>query len=367
MKSRFKIAKAFFKKEILQVLRDPRMRMVLFLAPLIQLTIFGIALSSETRNIRLAVWGQNSDSEVQDIYKRALNTKWFIPARVEGTDPFEWVKSGAADAVIVAPYESLLKGAEKKQRKLQLLINAKNNSRALAIENYVNAVARDVLDSDKPNHQSGIIFETRALYNPSFETAFFMIPGVMSMLVCLVTILLTSMGVAREKEIGTIETLTSSPIDSWDLLLGKTLPFIFLGLIQTALIFSFAVFVFSLPVRGPLWMVFASSLLMILATVVIGILISTIANNQQQAMLAGFLYLFPSYLLSGLMFPVENMPIYIQPFSYINPLTHYMGLLRNILLVGGDNSYFVIHSAALIGMILCLGWIALRRFKKMVA
>ena len=343
------------------------MRLVLFLAPLIQLTIFGIALSSETRNIRLAVWGENADQEIQDIYNRALNTKWFIPAKVEGVDPFEWVKSGAADAVIVAPSENILKGAEKKQRKLQLLINAKNNSRAQSIENYVNAVVHDVLNYNKLNSAIGIQFETRALYNPSFETSFYMIPGVMSMLVCLVTILLTSMGVAREKEIGTIETLTSSPIDSWDLLIGKTLPFIFLGLIQTVLIFLFAVIVFSLPVRGPLWMIFIASLLMILATVVIGILISTIANNQQQAMLAGFLYLFPSYLLSGLMFPVENMPIYIQPFSYVNPLTHYMGLLRNILLVGGDISYFVNHAAALLAMIIGLGWIALGRFRKMVA
>jgi ABC-2 type transport system permease protein len=174
------------------------------------------------------------------------------------------------------------------------------------------------------------------------------------------------MAVAREKEVGTIETLISSPLDSWDLLMGKTVPFIILGSLQTPLILGFAVLAFGLPIRGPFWMLTVASILMVVATVAIGLMISTFAKDQQQAMLGGFMYLFPSYLLSGLMFPIENMPFYFQPFAYINPLTHYMGLLRNILLVGGELRYFCVHSLIILSIAIALGWIALRRFRSML-
>lgn len=366
MSERWLILKAFIKKEILQTLRDPRMRVVLFVAPLLQLTIFGVALSSETRNVKLAVFGLPSEQSLNDLYERALGTRWFIPAQVSGSDPFEWVRSGDADAVLVSPVSGLDRQMARGLGKIQLLINAQNSSRAQAIESYIKAVSQKVFLDPTGQGAPGFHFEIRSLYNPTFETSRFMVPGVLSMLVCLVTILLTSMAVSREKEVGTIETLTASPVDTWDLMLGKTVPFIILGCIQTPLILIFAVVAFGLPVRGPLLMLAGASLLMIMATVSIGLLISTIAKNQQQAMLGGFMYLFPSYLLSGLMFPIENMPLYFQPFSYINPLTHYIGLLRNILLIGGDLNYFLYHIFILLLIAGLIATLAFRRFKSML-
>lgn len=367
LKIRWKILRAFIYKEILQILRDKRMRIVLFIAPLMQLMVFGIALSTETRNIKLAIFTIHSSSVgMWDLYNRALGTKWFIPAQVSGQEPFEWVQSGEADAVLVEPLGGLDRRNANGVGTVQLLINAQNSVRAQAIENYMKAISAQVFLDPKLNLKAGLSFDIRSLYNPTFETSMFMVPGVLSLLVCLVTILLTSMAVAREREVGTMETLIAAPLDGLDLLLGKTVPFIILGSIQTPLILSFAVFAFGLPIRGPLLMLAIASLLMIIATVSIGLLISTISKNQQQAMLGGFLYLFPSFLLSGLLFPIENMPLYIQPLAYVNPLTHYIDLLRNILLIGGELNYFIFHSFVLFVIGNILGYFAYRRFQKML-
>ncbi len=365
-KKRFLILRAFIKKEIVQVLRDPRMRFVLFLAPIVQLIVFGLALSSETRNIRLALWAKPNHLAMHDFYNRALGTQWFIPAKTSGSNPFDWVRSSEADAVLVASSQRLERDVTQGYGEIQVLINAQNNSRAQAIELYLKTIATDVFKH--PNLQKGseLRFEIRALYNPTFKTSLFMVPGVLSMLVCLITILLTSMAIAREKETGTFETLTSAPLDAWDLMLGKTVPFILIGSVQMPLVLAFAVFAFDLPIRGPISMLVVASLLMLIATVAIGLLISTIAQNQQQAMLGGFIYLFPSYLLSGLMFPIENMPIYFQPFAYLNPLSQYMGLLRNILIIGGEPTYFMTHASLLCGIAMVIAAIAFRRFKRMI-
>lgn len=365
MIARFHLVRAFVIKEILQVLRDRRMRIVLFIAPLLQLTIFGVAISNETRNIRIAYWAKESDQGIKDFYQRVLGTQWFIPAQTQGEDPFNWVQSGQADVVLVGGAQELLLKNQESAGKIQLLINAQNSGRAYSIESYLQAISNQIFQPPG-GAARGLQFEIRALYNPSFETSVFMVPGVLSMLVCLVTILLTSMSVAREKEMGTIETLTAAPLGSLDLLLGKTIPFVILGCLQAPLILTFAVAVFHLPVRGPIFMLALATLLMVLATVSIGILISTLSRNQQQAMLGGFMYLFPSYLLSGLMFPIENMPFYFQPLAYINPLTHYMALLRNILLMGGDHSYFFIHSFVLLCITVFLGILAHKRFRALL-
>lgn len=362
MNGRWIILRSFIRKEILQILRDNRMRFVLFVAPMVQLVIFGVALSNETKNVRLAVSARSRDVVLNDLYTRALGTRWFIPAKVSGQDPVDWIQSGEADAVLVQPAG----GVERNDGRFQLLINAQNSMRAQAIESYLKTIHGKLLMEQSPPLPNGLRFEIRALYNPTLETSRYMVPGVLSMLVCLVTILLTAMAVAREKEVGTIETLTAAPIDSWDLLLGKTVPFILIGSVQTPLILIFGVLAFGLPVRGPLLMLIISTLLMITATVSIGLLISTIARSQQQAMMGGFMYLFPSYLLAGLMFPIENMPVYFKPFAYVNPLTHYMGLLRNILLLGGDPTYFIRHALILGGIGTVIAWFAHLRFKQMV-
>lgn len=153
MKYRIQILKAFLRKEILQILRDPRMRIVLFVAPLIQLTLFGVALSTETRNIKLAVVAKPNDVLIQDLARNSFSTRWFIPAKVLGNDPFEWISSGQADAVLIAPEGGLGRAIAEGRGKIQLLINAENSLRAQSIEGYLKTISTQIYS--KLNIQKG--------------------------------------------------------------------------------------------------------------------------------------------------------------------------------------------------------------------
>lgn len=370
MKRYLRTLKGFIRKELLQTLRDPRMRMMLFVAPLVQLVIFGVALSNEVKNIRFAAVYDSSDWLAQKVYQRSLASGWFVPARVSGSDPFEWVRSGQADAVMVTPPRGLSQEVSEKIHTggapLQLLVNAQNVLRAQGVEVYFKSILGEVFqDPQNPllptDSAPGLNFEVRTLFNPTMDTSMYMVPGVLSMLVCLITIILTSMSVAKEKEVGTYETLQAAPLHSWEILLGKMLPFILLGLVQVPLILAAAVLFFHLPVRGPLLELMGATFFFVVTTVSIGVLISNIARNQQQAMLGGFIFLFPAVLLSGLMFPLENMPLPMYWLAQINPLTHFIDLLRNILLKGGNGNYFLVHAGLLSLSALFCALLALRR------
>lgn len=353
-----KTLKGFMKKEFRQTLRDPRMRVLLFLAPCVQLTIFGVALSTEARNIRLSIVGAPSDSVLWTIYREAIASGWFIPAKVSTVDPFEQIQLDEADAVMVAPEGGLDRSVGRQRGELQLLINAVNMTRGQSIERYFTAVVQSQFPKQPP-----LRFDLRVLYNPALKSAFFLIPGVMSMLVCLITILLTSMSIAKEKEVGTFETLISSPVRPEEVLLGKTVPFVMLGISNIPLILAVAVFIFDLPVRGSFLWLMVSSVVFVLCTVGVGLLISTLAKNQQQSMMGGFLFLFPAMLLSGLVFPIENMPWAIRVFSYVNPLTYFMEILRNITLKGGDSHLLLFNTCILAAMAAFTIFISWRRFK----
>jgi ABC-2 type transport system permease protein len=350
----------FLIKEARQALRDTRMRVLLFVAPIIQLTLFGVALSNEVRNIRLAAVYASSDSVARHIVERGFASGWFVPTEVRGPDVFEWLRSGEADVVMVAPPGGLTKAIERGDAAVQVLINSQNVLRAQAVENYVKAIVNQTVAADMRGQKAQMItpavsIDVRPLYNPTFETAVYMVPGVMSILICLITIQLTSMSIAREKEIGTFETLIAAPVRSWEVILGKALPYVLVGMLQVPLILLAAVALFGIPMRGPLIMLFTAAFFFVVTTVSIGILISTVTKSQQQAMLGGFLFLFPAVLLSGLMFPLENMPFLMRVFAEINPLSHFIALLRNILLKGGSLEFFAKHTAFLAVLaVICL-------------
>jgi ABC-2 type transport system permease protein len=359
----------FLKKEFRQVLRDPRMRLILFVLPVIQLTLFGVAISTEVKNIRLSLIAAPNDTVAQDVYRHAIASGWFVPAHVDTTDPFERVQSGRADAVLVAPAGGLTRAIGRGKGELQLLIDATNVTKANSVERYMQEVltktlVEDGLTTTTATTDTGQLrLSVRLLYNPSMRSAIFMVPGVMSMIVCVLTILLTSMALAREKEVGTFETLVAAPIHTWEIMAGKTIPYFILGLIDIPLILLVAVGVFGVPIRGPLWALGLASIAFIASTVSIGMLISTFAKNQQQAMMGGFMFLFPAILLSGIMFPVDNMPLALKVFVYSNPLTYFAALLRNIMIKGGSLSVIAVDTAALfvIGAVMLL--IAARRFR----
>jgi len=347
----------FARKELAQTLREPRRRFFLFVVPVIQLVLFGYALSSEVRNVRLSAVYPSHDSLTFDIVKHAYSSGWFLPAESAQGDPFRRIQQGDADVVLVAPPGGLERATERGEGRLQVLIDATNVTRARAVERYLQAILAQTLAervARLPPLAAGpavaLQLGPRILFNPSLETAIFLVPGIMSQLVALVTIILTGISLAREKELGTFEVLIAAPIRTIEIILGKCVPYFVLGLANVALILIVAVVVFHVPVRGSLWIVAAVATMYVAATVAVGILLSTFCRNQQQATLGGLLVLFPAILLSGIFFPVHTMPLLLKGIAYVNPVTYFAELLRNVLLKGGNPDLILRDGLALLAI-----------------
>lgn len=354
----------FIKKELNQTLRNPRMRGLLFMAPVIQLTLFGYALSTEVRHIRLAGVYSPSDTLARRLEERCYASGLFIPGKVDPGDPYESVLSGKADAVFVAPAEGLKASMARQQGQVQLLVDATNSTRAQSVQAYFRAIVADELASEAGPQAAAphLDMKVRVLYNPAMETSYFMVPAILAMMLLLVTMTLTSSSITREKEMGTFETLISAPIEKWEIMLGKTVPYVILGLADIPIILLFATQIFGVPVRGPLWEIALGGLVFICCMVAIGTLVSTIARNQQQAMMSSFLFTFPAQMLSGIMYPLENMPAAIVWISYLNPLKYFVAIMRNVTLKGGNGEVFFMNlwPMVIIGTVVSI--ISFRRF-----
>ncbi len=354
----------FVRKELTQAMRDPRMKVLLFIMPVVQMTLFGIALSNEVKNIRLAAFLDPQDTVLRDVYERAIAGGWFVPARTSGGDPFELIRANKADAVLVAPPGGFTRALGRGRAPLQLLVDATNVVQAQSVEGYLaRIVERTVEDDLKIAPPSPPIrFDVRVLFNPSLNTTIFMVPGVMVMVMLLMTMVLTMISIVREKELGTFEALISAPVSRSEVIFGKTLPYVLIGMTNLPLIVGVAVLVFRVPMRGNLLVLAGAALAFVCTTVAVGTLISTFCANQQQANMAGFLFNFPAIMFSGIIFPIENMPAGIRWLSYIDPLAHFLGLIRNIMLKGGDARYIAVHVGALIAMALVSVSVSFRRF-----
>lgn len=359
--------RGFFKKEFMQALRDPRMRFMLIVTPMIQMTLFGLALSSDVKNIRLAVEATSGDPILYDMNRDALGSKWFVKARNSSNielKGFDYVRSGKAEAALFAPPGGLTKSYEKGVGQLQALIDSADLVRARSIEFYIRSVlAESIDDYTGDSTPAPLVFNTRVLYNPGFVSAYYLVPGVMCMLTTIITIMLTSMSISKEKEVGTFEMLISAPVKASEILLGKTVPFLVIGIINMPLIMLIATVGFGVPMRGSIFELAIALFFFLITTVSIGTLISTISRSQQQAMMGGFIFLMPAILLSGIMFPVENMPLSFQIVAKFNPLMYFITLLRNIMLKGGDTGVLLKNTLALAGISLFSVSAAFKRFK----
>jgi len=357
---------SFWKKEFIQTLRDTKMRLMIFGAPMIQMLVFGYAISTEVKNLKFTVYAAPSDTIALKINERTLASKWFLPANANDPDPFHLVQSGKADVVLVAPPEGITKSIERGEGRLQLLVNATNAISARSAELYMKNIINDVVADHYKSAASllPIAFDIRVLYNPTMESAIFMVPGIMCFILCIVTIILTSMALAKEKEQGTFEMMISSPVKTWEILVGKTVPFIILGMIDAILVLVVGVLLFHVPVKGSILILALSAFIFVCTTVSVGTLISTIASNQQQAMMGGFLFLLPAIMLSGFIFPVENMPTAFKFLAYLDPLKYFVVLLRNITLKGGDPYVVLTNILVLLGFGIFAVAFSFKRFKR---
>ncbi len=363
-------------KEFIQVLRDPRMRGVIFLAPIFQLLILSYAITTDIRNISMAVFDQDRTVASRQLVERFSGSGYFViehrlcanrrsgncwTARAPRSSCASATGFGrdlsAGRSVIV---QAILDGTDSNTASVILQYAGRviaAHSRQVQLE----AVRRQAGPVVPAGH---IELQPRAWFNPNLESRLYYVPGFIAIIVTLVTLMLTSMAVVREKEIGTMEQLLVSPITPWEFILGKSVPFAIIAFADVILATTVGVLWFDVPVRGSLLLLFLATCIYLLSAIGIGLLISTISRTQQQAMMTTFFFFMPAIMLSGFMFPIANMPEVIQWITYANPLRYFLVIIRELFLKGVGLSVLWPQMAALgvIGLI-TIGF-ATCRFKK---
>ncbi len=333
-------------KEFIQIFRDPRMRSVIFVAPVVQLLVFGYAVTTDVKHVATAVLDFDHSESSRELVARFVETGYFtVVAR--GDDP------AAAQALLdrgeVCAVLQLNPGfgrelAAGRTAPVQLLVDGTDSNTARVLLAYsariVTEYSQQLLAAQAARHggpvppAGRIELQTRAWFNENLESRNFYVPGVIAMIVMLITLMLTSMAVVREKEIGTIEQIMVTPITPTEFIIGKTVPFALIGLTDVVLITVIGVYWFAVPIRGSLLLLLFATLLYLMTTLGLGLLISTVSQTQQQAMMTTFFFYLPAVLLSGFMFPIENMPEMIQWLTYLNPLRYFLVILRGLFLKG---------------------------------
>ena len=366
-------------KEFIQVLRDPRMKGIIFVMPVLQLLVFGYVVTTDVNHVATAIYDRDASVASRELVSRFAGSGYF--------DVHEYVASDERarellDRSEVAALIRMDKGFEEDLRAartahVQVIVDGTDSNTAGIVLNYAasitNRFSEEVLAEQSgrqlgaAKRPGGVELVTRAWFNENLESRNFYVPGVIVIIVTLVTLLLTSMAVVREKEIGTMEQIMVTPIRPVEFILGKTLPFALLSLVDVILVTAIGVLWFGVPVRGSLLVLLFSTGLYLLTTLGIGLVISTVSQTQQQAMMSTFFFYMPAMLLSGFMFPIASMPTLVQWLTYLNPMRYFLVIIRGIFLKGVGVSVLWPQMLALVMIGVATLWLASRRFSKTLA
>jgi ABC-2 type transport system permease protein len=334
-------------KEVLELRQDPRIFSIIFIAPILQLTILGYAATTDVRNIPMVVVDADRTSESQALISRfnaaGIFTIVDVVSSIRQVDPY--LESGKAWMALSIPADYGNNVAANRAATLQIVADGSDaSSTNIAMgyaSNLIAGYAQDLVEARTQTSGSslrppgGIDPRVRVWFNPTIESRYFMLPGIFALLLLVVTSNLSSMAVVREREVGTLEQLNVTPLGRVQLIFGKLLPYAVIGMIDAMIVLTVIVFWFQVPLRGSFWLLVAMSLVYLLTTLGLGLFISTISNTQQQAMMTStFFFMTPMMYLSGFVFPIENMPSWIQPLTYLIPLRYFVIILRGIFLKG---------------------------------
>ncbi len=364
---------AILKKEFLQMRRDRLTLGMVFALPLFQLLLFGYAIQTEVKHIPTAVFDQSLSAESRDMMEAFGASGYFdVYYAANGYDEItNMIDSGKAKVGIIFPpdfSENLKKGDTGT---VQVLVDASDSMSSSTAIATANAIG--LLKSQKVFIQKAQLdnipydIRVRPWYNPDGITAYYMVPAILGIIVTMTMVMMTAVAIVRERERGTLEQLMVTPIRSYELMLGKIIPYIGLGYLQITVALLVGVLVFQVPIRGSLLELYLLTLFFITASLGIGILISNIAKNQMQAFQMSFFVLLPSIMLSGFLFPREAMPLVIQYIGNIIPLTYYLTIIRGIVLKGIGFPYLVSQVAALLVFSVVLITLSIIKFKKKIA
>jgi len=360
------------RKEFIQLLRDRRNRMVLFVAPLIQMLVFGYVVNYDIRTIRVAVVDDSRTEESRRLVDAFTGSRIFSVTHNLSDDRMleDLLLRGRVDMGIkITPdFAGLIR--EGRTAAIQIVADGSMSNMASlrmaytasVLEKFNNEMLRELYP--QPLRYGRIDARIRTWYNPNIESQYFFVPGIVAFVIMLISLLLTSIAIIREKEAGTMEQLIVTPLKASELIVGKTIPYIIISLVQLSVVIIVAISWFEIPLVGSVPLLFFAACLFLLSTLGIGLFISTISATQQQAMMATFFFILPFFMLSGFVFPIDNMPVVVQWLTYLNPLRYFLVILRGIFLkgIGLDILWPQYLFLAILGTLVFSGAIA--RFKK---
>jgi ABC-2 type transport system permease protein len=359
----------FLHKEFLHIFRDPRTMVIIFGLPIIQLLLFGKVINNDLQNSKIAILDQSHDNTTREITSKLLSSGYFILDQelMPGADVEDVFRKGKAKMVIdfEQNFEQNLERDGKAN--VQLLADASDPNTARILTNYASAIINDYIQKEKLQNIQlpyQINTEVRMLYNEGLKSVYMFVPGIMAMILMLISAMMTSISISREKEMGTMEVLLASPLKPIQIVLGKVTPYLLLSFINAVTIILIGTLVFGVPIKGSIVFLIAESFLFILMALSLGILISTIAPNQMVAMFVSVLMLMlPTILLSGFMFPIENMPWPLQILSNIMPPRWFIIIIKNIMLKGTGILYVWKETLILITMTFVFIGLSVKNFK----
>ena len=366
-------------KEFIQVFRDPRMKGVIFGMPLIQLFIMGYAVNMDVRHIATAVYDLDQSVLSRELAARFANSGYFTIKRYPARDAEARELMDHGQVQVILHFNPGFEGnlLAGKTVPLQVIVDGTDSNTAAVVLSYSLKIAsqfsQDLLTrrlirmGALAKIPGRVQVETRAWFNENLESRNFFVPGVIALLISLVTLMLTSMAIVREKEIGTMEQIIVTPIRPHEFILGKTIPFALIAYVDVVLVIVVGVWWFEVPLRGNLGLLFGATTLYLLTTLGVGLLISTVSQTQQQAMMTTFFFFQPAMLLSGFVFPIANMPRVVQWITFLNPLRYFLVIIRGIFLkgVGFDILWPQMLALAVLGSLIMA--LATRRFRKTLA
>ncbi len=336
----------FLVKEFIQAVRDPRLRFFLIAPPMIQLMMYGYAINFDIQHISTAVYDEARTPQSRALINRfssnpSFDLKYYLtnPGQVR-----DLLDRGKATFALRLPYDFAQRLKEGKPGAVQFIIDGTDSNAALIVGRYGNTILNDYslellqerlsIRGLPGSRGAPVVVEEQTWFNKNRISHVSFVPGVIGMVVMLVSIMLTSLSVVREREMGTMEQLLVTPIRPVEFILGKTVPFVLISLADVVLVTLIALFWFEVPFRGSYWVLLLGTLLFLLSTVGVGLLMSAMCSTQQQAMMVSSFFFVPFIMLSGLVFPIPNMPVGVQYLTYLNPLRYFIIIIQDVFLKG---------------------------------
>ena len=351
---------AFIKKEFLHIFRDVRTMMIVLVLPVVQILLFGFAMSTEVNNAVVDILGDVNDPQVRMIVQRIDNNPYLETGAYLSTEAEmdARLRKGKSKAVVCFERNFNQKSEKDGNAAIKVICDGSDPNTAQMVGNYIQGVVNEDIDS------GAYVHAVQMMYNPDMNSSYNFVPGVMGLILMLICSMMTAVSIVREKEFGTLELVLVSPVKPFWIIISKLIPYLVLSVVNFASIILLARFVMGVPIRGSLALVSVSSLLFVGASLGLGLLISTISRTQQTAMLlCGMGLTMPTMMLAGIIFPCESMPVALQLISDIIPAKWYIIIIKRIMIQGVGFVAIAKEFIILAGMMILLLWFSIKRFK----